>query len=245
MNLLLPPRLTALAREHALGQLRGGARRRFERLLATSDTAQRELARWQDEFAQLAAAVPPLVPREAVWQGLQQRLGLRAAPQAELPWWQRLFAPKVLGGALAGVMLGLVTSTLVLQQNPDWLGHEVRREALPASYVGLLSDAAGKPAVLLSSRRHGQVLTVKMLQPLVVPAGQTARLWAFPKGGGAPFLVGTPPASGSGTIALPQTSEKLFFSVERLAISLEPAAETPPTAPANPLVLAGPCVKLW
>jgi anti-sigma-K factor RskA len=252
MNLLHPPRLSALAREHALAQLRGGARRRFEQLLEQNDAARRELARWQEELATLAAAVPPLAPRERVWAGLQQRLGLRLdaadVADAALPWWQRLFAPKLLGGALAGVMLGVVTSMVVIQRNPDLVGHELRRDGLPASYVGLLSDAAGKPTVLLSSRRHGRVLTVKMLQALAAPAGTTARLWAFPKGGAAPFLVGTAPASGTATIALPDSSEKLFFHVERLGISFEPeAASAAPTsaAPSTPLVVSGPCVKLW
>lgn len=248
MNLLHPPRLAALAREHALAQLRGGARRRFERLLAESEAARRELARWQTEFATLADAVPPLVPRPAVWAGVQQRLGFKpAAARAASAesWWQRLLSPKVLGGALAGVMVGLVTSTLLIQQNPEWVGHELRRESLPASYVGLLTDASGQPAVLLSSRRHGRVLTAKMLKPLAVPAGSVARLWAFPRGGAAPFFVGSTPASGSATLALPDSSEKLFFHVDRLGISIEPAGSAPGAGPAGAVVLAGPCVKLW
>jgi hypothetical protein len=43
---------------------------------------------------------------------------------------------------------------------------------------------------------------------------------------------------------LPDTSEKLFFNVERLGVSLE-AAGALPAAPSGDLVLSGPCVKLW
>lgn len=252
MNLLQPARLNALAREHALGMLQGGARRRFEQLLASSEAARAELARWQQDLATLATSVPPLQPRPAVWQGLRQRLGWLPGPSAEAPhqesqrgwlsrWWRS--AGSALSGAAAGIAAGVLVSSVLLHNNPAWLGHEVVRDALPASYVGLLTDAQGAAAVLVSSRRHGRVLTVKMLKPLAAPAGQVARLWAFPKGGGAPFALGQAPASGSATLPLPDSAEKLFFHVERLGVSFEAQAAAP--APTNPLVVSGPCVKLW
>lgn len=245
MNLLQRERLQALAREYALGTMRGGARRRFERLLHESDAARRELVAWQERFATLAEAVPPMTPSDRVWQGLQQRLGLQATRPAPAAWWQRWLAPRALGGVLAGAVLALVAGTLVLQTHPAWIGHEALRDELPASYVGLLSDAAGQPAVLLSARRHGRVLTVKFLQPLALPDSRQAVLWAYPKDGGPSFRVGTVTA-GTGTITMPlsDTSEQLFFRVDRLGISLE-AAGPPPAAPGGELVWSGPCVKLW
>ncbi len=243
MNLLKPKLLPALARDYALGTMQGGARRRFEQLLQTSAAARAELARWQEELATLAAAVPPLQPRDRVWQGLAQRLDFAKPPPARTPWWQRLWG-RAMAGAMAGTLAGVLATTVLLQNNPQWLGHEVQREELPASYVGLLADATGKPSVLLSSRRQGRVLTAKMLQPLPPPAGQVGMLWAFPKGGGAPFLVGVVPDKGSGKLPLPDTSEKLFLTVERLGVSFEATGSTP-AAPSGPLVVSGPCVKLW
>lgn len=248
MNLLLPARLTALARDYALGTLAGGARRRFEQLLQSSPQARAEVSRWQDQLASLTAALPPLQPREQVWASISQRLGLQsvAATSVSGPtrWWQSLWSGRLLGGALAGTLAGLVASTVVLQNNPAWLGLEPLRDELPASYVGLLSDSSGKPTVLLSSRRHGRMLTAKLLQALPAPAGQMGMLWAFPKGSGAPFLVGPVPASGTGALALSDTSEKLFFKVDRLGVSFEPTG-TAPAAPSGKLVVEGPCVKLW
>ena len=92
------------------------------------------------------------------------------------------------------------------------------------------------------------MLTVKLLQPIVVPAGRVAQLWALPKDGSAAFPVGVLPGSGSATIALADTSEKLFFNVARLAVSLEPAAAAaakPGDTPSAEFVLSGHCVKLW
>jgi anti-sigma-K factor RskA len=189
--------------------------------------------------------VPPLAPRDQVWAGLQQRLGF--APPPALPargGWRRWFDGRTFGGALAGALAAVVMSTVLLQANPGWIGSEPVRDGLPASYVGLLSNSANQPALLLSSRRQGRVLTAKLLLPLPAPPGRTATLWAFPKDGSAPFKVGTLPDKGSATLPLPQPAEKLFFTVDRLGVSFESTGSAP-TAPGSELVLAGPCVKLW
>jgi anti-sigma-K factor RskA len=241
MNLLQPERLDRLSREYVLGTLTGRARRRFERLLAEAPLAVRVVARWQQRFDVLAAGVPPVQPRDQVWQALQQRLFEARSEQAP-GWWQRvraLLAPRVLGGVLAGVLV----ATVALRLQPQWLGLEAHGEALPPSYVGLLINDAGQATLLASSRRHGRSLTVKLLQPLQVPDGQVARLWALPREG-APFLVGMVPARGSATIALTDPAEKLFFTVARLGVTIEPVSAGA-AAPTTPFVASGHCVKLW
>jgi anti-sigma-K factor RskA len=243
MNLLHPDRLDRLAREYALGTLQGGARRRFERLLREAPLTMRVVAHWQERLGVLAASVPAMQPREQVWQGLQQRLF--AAPRASNEpgnLWVRLanvFAPRVWGGVLAG----LLVATVVLRIEPQWLGLEQASEQLPQSYVGLLISDAGNATLLASSRRHGRSITVKLLQPLEVPAGKVARLWALPRDG-APFLVGEVPARGSATLGLPDTAEKLFFTVARLGLTIEPAGGDA-RSPAGSFVASGHCVKLW
>ena len=248
MNYLLPERLDKLAREYALRTLAGPARRRFERVLLSSPAARMAVDTWRQRFAVLNLAVVPMQPPASNWPGIEQRL---FAPQRAKPWhaaWQAVrgllfgvFSGRVLGGALAGVLLCAV----VLRLAPGIVDLEPRVEALPASYVGLLLDAAGKPTLVASSRRQGRQLTVKILQPLNVPSGQVAQLWALPKGGGAPFPVGVVPAKGSAQIALPDTSEKLFFTVSQLAVSFEPSPAKPGATPTGGFVLIGHCVKVW
>ena len=242
MNYLLPERLDRLAREYALGTLHGGARRRFERVLREHPASMRAVGAWQERFAALAASVPPLLPSAAVWRGLEQRLftpvrrrdGLVARLMA-------LLSGRALGGALVGALL----CVLLLRQQPAWLGHETFRDTLPASYVGLLLDGAGRPTLLASSRRHGRTLTVKLLQNVAVPAGSVAQLWALPRDGALPFPVGTVPATGSAALTLADTSEKLFANVGRLAVSIEPAPAAAGARPSAEFVLSGHCVKLW
>src|SRR5258706_2341565 len=216
MNYLLPERLDRLAREYALGTLAGTARRRFERLLRNAPAALRAVGAWQERLGGLAGAVPPMQPGESVWRGLEERLFVSAAPRAPLQWLWGVLSVRALGGVLAGVLLGAV----LLRLQPGLIGLEPQLDALPQSYVGLLTDAEGKPTVLASSKRHGRLMTVKLLQPVIIPAGSVAQLWALPKDGSAAFPVGVVPGSGTASFALSDTSEKLFFDVSRLAVRI-------------------------
>lgn len=240
MNYLDPERLDRLAREYVLGTLTGRARRRFERVLQQAPAAWPAVHAWQRRFSVLAAGVPAMQPRDAVWRRLERRL---FDPAARAPWWRGLWSPRTWTGALAGVLL----CVFLLRLQPGLIGLEPASQALPQSYVGLLLDASGQPTLLASSLRHGRQLTVKVLQPVSVPPGRVARLWALPKNA-PPFAVAVLPplpAKGSVALALPDSSEKLFFDVPRLAVSIEPAAAVAPTAPAGDFLLSGHCVKLW
>jgi len=244
MNYLLPQRLDRLAREYALGTLAGGARRRFERLMRQAPAAARAVGAWQERLGGLAGAVPPMQPSESLWPSLERRLFAApppVAPKGPLQWLRDLLSVRALGAALAGVLVCAV----VLRLQPGLIGMEPQSDALPQSYVGLLSDAAGAPTVLASSRRHGRVMTVKLLQAVEIPAGSVAQLWALPKDGGAAFPVGVVPGKGSATLALADTSEKLFFNVSRLAVSIEATPARAGDRPSGDFVLSGHCVKLW
>jgi anti-sigma-K factor RskA len=247
MNYLRPGRLDPLAREYALGTLAGGARRRFERLLAESNAARNAVVAWQERLSPLLMDVRPLRPRERVWQGLRE--GLFASPASTRTaaarggsWLGELLSWRSGGVALTSALL----CALVLRVQPGWIGLEPHRDALPASYVGLLTDSAGEPTLLASSRRHSRQLQVKLLQPIAVPPGQVALLWGLPQDGGALLVVGVLPTAGTAaTVELADSAEKVFFKIARLGVSFEPAGAASPAAPSEPFVLTGHCVKLW
>jgi anti-sigma-K factor RskA len=247
MNYLLPERLDLLAREYALGTLAGPARRRFERVLRSSPAASTAVDVWRQRLSVLDLAVVPIQPPESTWRGIERRLFAPAGRTAPAPSrgalqaLRGLFSGRSLGGALAGALLCAV----LLRLQPGIVDLEPRIDALPQSYVGLLLDKAGKPTLVASSRRQGRQLTVKLLQPLDIPAGKVAELWALPKDGGVPFAVGVIPAKGSAQITLPDASEKLFFSVSQLAVSFESAPVKTGDAPSGAFALIGHCVKVW
>ncbi|MBL8466636.1 anti-sigma factor [Methyloversatilis discipulorum] len=235
-----PELLDRLAAAYVFGTLGRLPRRRFERLVRSSEAAARALRTWEMHGAALAAAVPPVQPSPAVWSEIERRTGgaPRVRPVTQRRWrdWLR---------PALGFAFGLLVAVGVVREQPQWvLPSDLPEHAvLPASYVGLLLDAAGKPAALASSRRHGVELSVKLLQPLVVPQGAQAVLWALPKDA-APFRLGVLRADAKQVITMAGTSEALLSAVGELAVSIEPVGATAPQ-PSGDFLLRGHCVKLW
>jgi anti-sigma-K factor RskA len=114
---------------------------------------------------------------------------------------------------------------------------------IPASYAGILSGGDGQPAMLISSRRHGKLVDIKVLRPIGLGQDQVLRLWALSKQG-PPLALGIVPAQGKGRLELPATSEALLAQVDELAVSVESAAGLAPGATPT-YILRGPCAKFW
>lgn len=248
MNYHRPELVEHLSREYVLGTLQGPARRRFVTLMRDSRPIAAAVAQWEQRLAVMERAPVPIQPPVSTWQGIEQRLFPRtqATGQTRTGDTQGVLGTVLgwlTGRAAGGVLAGMLLAVVLVKTLPTTVGLEPASEALPASYVGVLSAAAAPPSVVVSSKRHGKLLTVKVLRPIAVPEGRRATLWAIPKDG-APFIVGTVLPSGQTQIALPAESEKLFFSVGRVAISLE-AGEGPAPATPSAFVLEGACVKVW
>lgn len=237
-----PELLDRLAAAYVFGALGRLPRRRFQRLLRVSAAAQQALQTWETRGAALAAVVPAVQPSPAVWAEIERRTGLTPRRAVAGRWLERLRLS-------AGFAFGVLLTAGVVHLQPGWLPSSLQRvdlpaqSVLPASYVGLMLDTAGRPAVLASSRRHGVELSVKLLQPLVVPAEREAVLWALPKEG-APFRLGVLRAEPKQLITMSGTSEQLLAQVTELAVSVEPAGSAV-AAPSAGFLLRGHCVKLW
>lgn len=248
MNYNHPELLDRLAAKFALGTLSGGARPRFERLMRELPAARAAVAAWEARLAGLAESVPHVTPPERVWSAIDARTAPRqATPTAASGsgWLARLFKPAMGFAFGAAMTAGLVLNQPALFVSLDELAQQ--EQALPQSYVGLLTDAANQPTLLVSSTRQGTRVSVKFLRPVAVPAGRVIQVWALPKDG-PPFPLGVaapadPPKSSAFEIAA--TSETLLATVPRLGITFEPAPATVGAARSGDFVLSGFCVKLW
>ena len=231
--------LSRLAARYALGTMLGGARRRFERMLESSERVKVSVARWQEYVAALSSSVPPMQPSAALWQRIERRTierDLRAAS-----WLRRLWPG--MGAAFAA---GALTLLLAVQVAPPVFIDAERAAAvtgrLPESYAGLLTDMRGPPAMLVSSARPGRRRFVKVLAELDLPQDAVLRLWALPKEG-APFELGVVPAQGKGELTMSESSETLLSKVPELAVSMELAGSSESSS--RGFLLRGHCVKLW
>jgi anti-sigma-K factor RskA len=244
MNYQRPELLDRLASEYALGTLRGRALRRFERLLRDSAQARAAVDEWHTRLGRLAMSVPAVAPPERVWSAIERATGTAAPAPRKASWFASWLKPAL------GFAFGVAATIGLVQLQPqqfvtlDELAQ--KQQALPQSYVGLLTDKDNLPTVLVSSTRHGKRVTVKFLRPVEVPAGKVLQVWALPKEG-APFPLGTtgtarPP--GKTEFDISATSEQLLSNVTRLAVSFEDAPATAQSKPSE-FVLSGFCVKLW
>ena len=240
MNYDRPELLDRLAAAYVFGTMSARARRRFQSIQLALPTAQQAVQIWEQRLMPLAQSVPPEPPSAAVWTAIERRTGGRES-QTVASTWAAWLKP------VLGVAFGMVATLGVVRLFPmavvpvDEIVQE--RGILPASYVGLLTDAANNPVVLASSTRHGRIMSIKMLRKVEVPAGKVLQLWALPKEGTA-FPLGVVPSEGKGSFTMTDTSEKLLSSVPRVAVSIEDGPARAGATPA-PYVLSGNCVKLW
>lgn len=256
---LRPDLLDGLAQEYVMFTMHPQTSRRFEALLHRSPAARTAVQSWQECAARLALGLRPRSPSPRVRQALEARIshGHTTADQhttashapSRSVWRDRLHAwlqgwrPAM--ATLATLVIGLVVGLGTAHIAPDSVGLEASTDTVPASYIGVLTNRHNEAALLVSSRRQGHTVQLKLLHPLALPAGKVARLWAYPSDGSAPFAVATLPTSGKATVALPKAAEVLFANVTRLAVSADDP-QTHPTPPtAAQVLLQGHCAKLW
>ena len=252
MNYLQPERLDALARAHALGTLSPRAARRFARIVAGSAVAAQAVAEWQQLLGALEEGAPASpAPRARVWEDVQRRLFERdeRAPAAVGAGGAR--APRGAGASGAGWLrwpIGLVAGALLLWTllalRPQTFGMEPLSDAAPASYVGVLQDAQGHALLATTARRHGLVLTVRLLRPITPAPGHALTIWAWNDSDTTPRRVGSWTSGQTAGITLPVQAETLLGTMTHLGLSSETATAVP-DAPTRPFIAEGPCAKVW
>lgn len=215
-----------LAAEYALGTLRGGARRRFERLLPAHPALQDAVQAWQQRLQPLAAPVAPVTPPAQIWVAVQRRLF--GAPEPKPSWWARLgLWQGFTGVATAGV---LALAVLLGQPVPAPVSQ-------PPFVIVMNSTEAGativKAGFVASVSADGGALTLKSLGELSVQEGRVLQLWAVP-GKGAPQSLGLL-AGGKATVL----RARLLTGTAAFAVSMEPDGGSPTGAPTGPIVSAG------
>lgn len=235
------PRLVdLLAGEYALGTLQGGARRRFEKLLARRPDLAEAVARWNERMAPVLLALPPQTPAPGTWRAIEQRLGLQA-PAAPMAWWRRLLQPAPAGALALGLLVGVMLPSLWQAQHgvPD----TPASTQLPESYVGVLGLADGRPGLVVSSLRQGRTVDIKRVAAVPVPADQVLYLWSLDASGQA-SPVAPLPQGPFVHLQLGAPAETVFAKAVELAVSLE-RKDASPQAPSGAYVYRGLCGKLW
>lgn len=258
-----PELLDKLAAAHALGTLRGGARRRFEALARQSATVRAAALLWQERFASMTELQLTEVPSPNVWKRIENLLDAQPRPQPELkesPMLDKLRQALRLwrGGALAGglaalaaVVVGVNLSrevdsregllaqaarqkTELAQQNAQL---SAQLAAAPQiQYVAVLADDKAAASMLVTFDPKRGTLTLKRVGGYQEAADKSLQLWALPPAGG-PKSLGV--LGGEPVIKL-TAAEGQVREVPMLAISLEPKGGVPGEGgPTGPVLFKG------
>jgi anti-sigma-K factor RskA len=219
-----------LAAEYVLGTLRGGARRRFERWLATDAALRSAVAGWQARIVPMAEwnAVPPPA---RTWDAIERRLGFARA----VPAWQfwridgaRLWGSLAVGGSVAAVVLAVVLAG--------------RTQEPQLQQVATLLDDKAQTALVVAADARRARIDVRVADTVKVPDDRTLQLWAITAAGKTRSL-GILPDNRHASLRLDQRA--VGPDVVLLAISLEPKGGSPnPDAPTGPVLYKGAWVQL-
>ena len=268
MNLLNSPELLdRLAAAHALGTLRGGARRRFETLARRSATVRAAALIWQERFASMTELQAAGQPSPNVWKRIENLLGAQAAPAAmaketamlgKLRRGLGLWRGAALAGALASaaaVVVGVNLSREVasrdgqlaqVRQQGSQLAAQnaqlaARMQGMPEiQYVAVLADDKAAASMLVTFDPKHNMLTLKRVGAFQEAADKSLQLWALPPSGG-PRSLGV--LGGEKVLQL-TALEGDVREVPMLAISLEPKGGVPSaTGPTGPVLFKGALIR--
>ncbi|MCU7906022.1 MAG: anti-sigma factor [Candidatus Thiodiazotropha sp. (ex Epidulcina cf. delphinae)] len=214
----------ALAGEYVLGTLQGQERIDFEQRLNTDLRLQGEVDAWQRRFAPLLDGVDPVVPPDAVWERISQRIEpVRSERQASSGFWNSLSFWRNLAMVAATLVLALGLTLMTARQQ----GLEMD------SMMVVLNDHSRAGWVVGASARDG-FLNVSAVEPTKLPQGKVCQLWMEDEQG---YLipVGLLPHDGSLRIRLPTA-----LSVgNRFKVSIEQTDQLPTDVPSNEIVFEG------
>ena len=226
-----------LASEYVLGTLRGGARRRFESMMAGDAALRRTTREWQERLLPLAEFAPPVAPDQRVWRAIESRLaGQGQGPAPRWQFWRH--------GALAmWRALGLASSALAaLLLAAVLLDRPAVPDAARMSDIASLTDDAARPALVVTADRERGLMTVKVVASVALTPQQALQLWAVPRAG-KPRSLGVLGAGRELTLPLPAGA--IGNDVAVLAVSLEPRGGSPnPDGPSGPILYKGGWVRL-
>ena len=247
MNLLAHPELLELlAASHALGTLRGGARRRFETLAREQAPVRAAALVWQGRLAGMTELQQPVAPDPAVWTRIRNLIDAEQAQQALER--QRDNAARIAsastGGWLRSLALwrGAAAAGALVAVLAVGVGLNLREQLINApavQYVAVLSDDKAAASMLVTFDPKKKQLVLQRVGNFREGTDKSLQLWALPPGG-APRSLGVLDNAPALRLAASESDVR----VPALAISLEPKGGVPSAGgPTGPVLFHGPLIE--
>lgn len=250
-----PELLDRLAASHALGTLRGGARRRFEAMAREQAPVRAAALIWQSRLSSLNELQRPVEPDAVVWTRIHNLVqGDKAAVRQHAARAQAATASEPAGFAAwlrnlalwrtasaVGALATVAAVTVGVGQRQE-LGGEIARlqtqlQAAPnIEYVAVLADDQSAASMLVTFDPKAKKLTLQRVGAYQEAGDRSLQLWALPPSGG-PKSLGV---LGRDKLLRLTAGERDVREVPTLAISLEPKGGVPSeTGPTGPVLFKG------
>ncbi|MBE0380184.1 MULTISPECIES: anti-sigma factor [Pseudoalteromonas] len=210
-----------LAAEYVLGTLKGPARKRFQRLMLSSNRVREATWMWEQHLNNLASSIKSVAPDSHVWERISQRI----EPQQVTPS-SKVITPKASiwkAWSLIATAASIVLALIVWQpQSPV--------EQL-TQQIALFKDASEQPLWFIDVNEQG--LSIKASDKLTARTDKDYELWMILKGQDAPISLGLLPKDG--VKSLLKDSRFNAQDIALLAVSLEPIGGSPTGSPTEVL----------
>ncbi|MBB1331950.1 anti-sigma factor [Pseudoalteromonas sp. SR44-5] len=210
-----------LAAEYVLGTLKGSARKRFQRLMLSSNRVREATWMWEQHLNNLASSIKSVPPDSHVWEAISQRIDPQ---QAVVP--NNVIQPKTSiwqAWSLIATAASIVLALIIWQpQTP--VGQNTQQ-------IALFKDASEKPLWFIDINEQG--LSIKASDKLTARTDKDYELWMILKGQDAPISLGLLPKDG--VKSLLKDSRFNAQDIALLAISLEPIGGSPTGSPTEVL----------
>jgi len=232
-----------LAGEYVLGTLRGGALRRFERLMHERPHIRYAVDTWEDRLNPLAESLPDTVPDPRVWKAISK--GIRTSSRSQAGdsvmqttskgtgFWQSLGVWRA-ATALMSVLLAVV---VVMPQQ--------KNDSMPMpSYVAVLESDSKTPMMVTMGDSAKRVVSVRIMEMPEVGKDQDIQLWAIRGRGQSPLPVGILQQDKMEThltFSKPQWQENIK-GAKMFAVSFEPKGGSPSGQPSGKMMYKGACL---
>ncbi|QSI29437.1 RNA polymerase subunit sigma-70 [Variovorax sp. RKNM96] len=249
MNLTAHPELLELlAASHALGTLRGGARRRFEALAREQAPVRAAALVWQSRLASMTELQSPIVPDAAVWTRIRNIIDAEKAQHAierQRDDAKARDAAKPQGGWLSSLALwrGATAAGALATVLAVVVGLNLRDQLVNApavQYVAVLSDDQAAASLLVTFDPKKKQLVLQRVGTYSEGTDKSLQLWALPPGG-APRSLGVLDNAPALRLA---ASESDVHQVPTLAVTLEAKGGVPPgSGPKGPIVFKGALIE--
>ncbi len=214
-----PPPDAILAGELVLGVLDLPAQRAAEARAEIDPGFAAHVGFWEQRLLPLTRLVPPVAPPAALWQRLQNAIGLNDNSAALRAW-------KTATAASLALAAGLAAFAFVPRQAPS---------LTVASLAPL--NAAG-PGFIARVAANGTVV-VHAVGAHPAPTGRDYELWALPEGATRPVPLGVIPVGG-----LSVAASHVTLPGGKLLVSLEPKGGSPTGLPTGPVLYGGVITRL-